>query len=191
MKRNFALSLLTSILLTSCNNYTNYPEEEYKDAVKITANGEDCTYFSNFIYDDMNFSTGAGKVLLISKDLKEVDINIEFDSKYVESVSSVDIDLYDDTGFIKNNLQYIENDNQFTFNLEEFKELHDSLVIVRDDKEEFIREDIPFVEKIILNAYYSFEVIVNYTSGYKGYYVFSLTYGIEAYWEDGSFHVNV
>ena len=79
MKRNFALSLLTSILLTSCNNYSNYPEEEYKDAVKITANGEDCTKFSRFEYDDYIFGFPHGKELLITRDLKEVDINIEFD----------------------------------------------------------------------------------------------------------------
>ena len=191
MKRKLALSLLTSVLLTSCNNYTNYPEEEYKNAIKITANGEDCTYFSDFIYDDMNFFADDGKCVLISKDTKEVDINIEFDSKYVESINSIDMDLYDSSGLKKINLKYIENDSQFTFDLEEFKELHDSLVLVKDDKEEFIMQDIPFVERIIENAYYSFEVIVNYTSGYKGYYVFSLTYGIEAYWEDGSYHVNV
>ena len=189
MKRNFALSLLTSILLTSCNNYTNYPEEEYKDAVKITANGEDCTEFSRFEYDDYIFGFPHGKELLINRDLKEVDINIEFDSKYVEEVLFVGMMVAVNSGAIKESVFSIENSNQFTLNLEEYKELYESYSIVYEDENYFIQQNISFVNKMIENGLYRFDVTVMYTSGYKGYYVFSLTYGVESYWEDGSYHV--
>lgn len=189
MKRKLALSLLTSVLLTSCNNYTNYPEEEYKNAIKITANGDDCTEFSRFEYDDYIFGFLHGKELLITRDLKEVDINIEFDNKYVEEVLFVDMMIAVNSGAFKESVFSIENSNQFTINLEKYKELYESYSIVYEDENYFIQHNIPFVKKMIENGLYRFSVTVMYTSGYKGYYVFSLTYGIESYWDDGSYHV--